>query len=110
MLPFLVFFSNGPEATLPELPRAASPASSGTMKKMIVDSGNVSLDLDLNRLNGNAAGANDLFCCSAAEYPAPCLSRNAKYDHARLQSVGLFDDVNIVLSAHNARAHHAFPS
>lgn len=55
LLPFLVFFSNGSDRLMTSSVKKAS-ANSGTLEKMIVANGAVSMDLDLSRLNGTRRG------------------------------------------------------
>ncbi len=68
LLPFLIFLSNGSGHLMTEFNRNGSDksaterkqggqdGSNGTLEKMIVASGSVAMDLDLNRLNGSGAG------------------------------------------------------
>jgi len=54
LLPFLVFFSYGPGDLLTGLNKKSRSENAGTLEKMIVANGSVAMDLNLNRLNGNA--------------------------------------------------------
>lgn len=58
LFPSLVFFSSGPDQSLSVPGQNASQGNTGKFEKMIVASGSVAVDLDLNRLNG-AVGAKD---------------------------------------------------
>ena len=55
LLSFNVFFSNGSDNILTELNQSVPKTNNGTLEKMIVASGNVSMNLDLSRLNGTDA-------------------------------------------------------
>lgn len=52
LVPFLVLFSEGLNQLFPTQKQNNPAADSGTLEKMIVANGSVSIDLDLNRLNG----------------------------------------------------------
>jgi hypothetical protein len=52
LLPFLVFFSNGPVQLLAGLNQNSRADNTGTLEKLIVASGSVAMDVDINRLNG----------------------------------------------------------
>ncbi len=52
LIPFLVLFSEGLNHLLPIQKQAGPAVDSGTLEKMVVANGSVSIDLDLNRLNG----------------------------------------------------------
>jgi hypothetical protein len=53
LLPLLLFFGNGSENYATQLNQKTSDAPTGTLQKMIVESGSATMDLDLNGLNGN---------------------------------------------------------
>ena len=53
LLPLLVLFGNGSDNTLTKLNKNGRDNSTGTIKKMIVASGNVAIDLNLGRLGGS---------------------------------------------------------
>jgi Carboxypeptidase regulatory-like domain len=55
----LMLFSSGFGQLLTDLNQTGSVNNSGTLEKMIVASGSVAMDLDLNRLNGTRAGAKE---------------------------------------------------
>lgn len=57
LLSFNVFFSNGSGNLLTELNQKSPKGNTGTFEKMIVANGTVTLNLDLNRLNGKVSGA-----------------------------------------------------
>src|SRR5438034_378475 len=64
MLPLFLLFAP-PEATsnnsaARKQTNPGSPGQSGTLQKMIVESGSVTMDLDLNRLNGISSTAQKL--------------------------------------------------
>jgi hypothetical protein len=62
-LPMLMFFGNGSVDLLKNTNQSKSVNTTGTLEKMIVESGSVAMDLDLNRLNGRRAakaGSSDL--------------------------------------------------
>ncbi len=52
LLPLLLVANNGPNYSLTGLTKKSPDGNTGTLKKMIVASGNVTMDLNLNRLNG----------------------------------------------------------
>ena len=52
MLPLLLLFSNSSGNSAPQSRGKISEGRTGTLERMIVASGNVTMDLDLNRLNG----------------------------------------------------------
>ena len=54
-LPLLLLLSNSSGDSAPQLPEQSPEGQTGTLEKMIVASGNVAMDLDLNRLNGTAS-------------------------------------------------------
>ncbi len=56
----MVFFDNGANQSLTELAKVQRNTNSGIVKKMIVATGNVAMDLDLNRLNGKGSGGSAL--------------------------------------------------
>lgn len=59
LLSFNIFFSNGTANLLNGITNKSQENTSGTLEKMMATSGNVAVNLDLNRLNGgNAKGAN----------------------------------------------------
>src|SRR5204862_6846116 len=58
-LPLLLLLSNSSGNSAPQSPEKKPERQSGTLEKMIVASGNVTMDLDLNRLNGAAAGTQE---------------------------------------------------
>jgi subtilisin-like proprotein convertase family protein len=55
-LPLLLLLSNSSGNSAPQLAGKSPDGQSGTLEKMIVASGNVAMDLDLNRLNGIDSG------------------------------------------------------
>ena len=55
LLPLLALFSNGSDHSLTGLSQNAREANTGKLEKMIVASGSVAMDLNLNRLNGTGA-------------------------------------------------------
>jgi hypothetical protein len=57
LLPFFGLFSNGSDATLTGLTQTVRDGNTGTLEKMIVASGSVALDVDLNRLGGAGSRA-----------------------------------------------------
>jgi hypothetical protein len=58
ILPLLLLFSNGSENSVAQVKQKSPENQSGTLEKMIVASGSVVMDVDLNRLNGvNSATA-----------------------------------------------------
>jgi hypothetical protein len=64
MLPLFLLFAS-PQATAPKAFAATKKTSdmqgqNGTLQKMIVENGSVTMDLDLNRLNGSALNAANL--------------------------------------------------
>ena len=58
-LSLLLFLSNSSGNSAPQLPGKRVEGQTGTLEKMIVASGNVAMDLDLNRLNGTASGTKE---------------------------------------------------
>lgn len=60
LLSFNMFLSNGSGNLLTGLKQNRPQANTGTLEKMIVANGNVTMDLNLNRLNGTVSGAKDL--------------------------------------------------
>lgn len=59
MLSFLLVASNGLAYSLTGLNRNGPESDTGTLEKMIVASGSVAMDLNLNRLNGTGSGAKE---------------------------------------------------
>lgn len=57
LLSFNMFVSNGPGYLLSGINPKVQERNTGTLEKMIAASGNVAMDLDLNRLNGTGFGA-----------------------------------------------------
>jgi len=53
LLSLNVFFGNGSGNLISELNKKGPESNTGTLEKMIVASGNVAMELDLNRLNGS---------------------------------------------------------
>ena len=58
-LPLLLLLSNSSGNSAPQSPGKSPEGPTGTLEKMIVTSGNVAMDLDLNRLNGTASVAKE---------------------------------------------------
>ena len=58
-LPLLLLLSNSSGNSAPQSPGKTSEGQTGTLEKMIVASGNVAMDLDLNRLNGIASATQE---------------------------------------------------
>ncbi len=56
LLSFNMFVSNGPGYLLTGVSPKVRERNTGTLEKMIAASGNVAIDLDLNRLNGTGFG------------------------------------------------------
>jgi hypothetical protein len=52
MIPLLFLFSNGSDHSVSRFKQQSQESQTGTLEKMIVSSGNVAMDVDLNRLNG----------------------------------------------------------
>ena len=52
MLPLLLLFSNSSGNSAAQVQKRSPEQPTGTLEKMIVASGSVAMDLDLNRLNG----------------------------------------------------------
>ena len=52
MLPLLLLFSNGSDHSVSRFKQQSPESQTGTLEKMIVASGSVAMDIDLNRLNG----------------------------------------------------------
>src|ERR1700682_768069 len=52
-LPLLLLLSNSSGNSAPQSPGKSPEGLTGTLERMIVARGNVTMDLDLNRLNGN---------------------------------------------------------
>src|SRR4029077_6810347 len=52
MLPLLLLFSNSSGNSAAQVQKKSPEQPTGTLEKMIVASGSVAMDLDLNRLNG----------------------------------------------------------
>ncbi len=59
LLSFLVFFGNGSDHLLTGLKQNTRKSNTGTLEKMIVASGSVAVDLNLNRLNGTGFDAKE---------------------------------------------------
>ncbi|MBC7911114.1 MAG: carboxypeptidase regulatory-like domain-containing protein [Pyrinomonadaceae bacterium] len=59
MIPLLGLFSNGATLLLPGSNQSVPQGNSGTLEKMIVASGSVAMELDLNRLNATGSGAKE---------------------------------------------------
>ena len=59
LLSLLVLFSNGSGQLLTVLNQNVSVGNTGTLEKMIVASGSVAMELNLNRLNGTGSGAKE---------------------------------------------------
>ena len=57
LLPFLGLFSDGSDNVFTSQNQSAREGNTGTIEKMIVASGNVAIDLNLDRLKGIVAGA-----------------------------------------------------
>src|SRR2546425_12289342 len=58
MLPLLLLFCNSSQNSIAGSKQKSPDVQSGTLEKMIVASGSVAMDVDLNRLNGvNSATA-----------------------------------------------------
>src|SRR5207244_7817677 len=58
MLPLLLLFCNSSQNSVAGSKQKSPDAQSGTLERMIVASGSVAMDVDLNRLNGvNSATA-----------------------------------------------------
>ena len=58
-LPLLLLLSNSSGNSAPQSAGKSPDGQTGTLEKMIVASGNVAMDLDLNRLNGTAAATKE---------------------------------------------------
>ena len=52
LLPWLVFFSGGSEQSFVATEQNSQQGNTGTLEKMIVANGSVSMDIDLGMLNG----------------------------------------------------------
>ncbi len=59
LISFNVFFSNGSGNLLTDLNQNSPRGNTGKLEKMIAASGNVAMELDLNRLNGNGSGGKE---------------------------------------------------
>jgi len=59
LLSLFLLFSNGSGHLLTELIPKVQEANTGTLKKMVVTNGNVTMELDLNRLNGTRLRAQE---------------------------------------------------
>lgn len=59
LLPFLMLFGNGSGNLLTDLRQYSPKSNTGTLEKMIVASGNVAMDVNLDRLNGVVIGAKE---------------------------------------------------
>ncbi len=59
MLPLLLLLSQSSGTSAPQSPRKSSEGPTGTLEKMIVASGSVAMDLDLNRLHGADFGTQE---------------------------------------------------
>ena len=55
-LPLVLLLSNSSGNSASQSPEKKPEHQSGTLEKMIVANGNVTMDLDLNRLNGTGSG------------------------------------------------------
>ena len=55
-LPLLLFLSNSSGNSAPQFPGNSPQGQTGTRERMIVASGSVAMDLDVNRLNGIDSG------------------------------------------------------
>src|SRR5664279_1653157 len=55
-LPLLLLLSNSSGNSAPQAPAKTPEGATGTLEKMIVATGNVTMDLDLNRLKGIDSG------------------------------------------------------
>src|SRR6266436_5677457 len=58
-LPLLLVLSNSSGNSAPQAMAKSAEGQTGTLEKMIVANGNVTMDLDLNRLNGTASGTQE---------------------------------------------------
>jgi hypothetical protein len=58
-LPLLLLLGNSSGNSAPQSAGKSSDGQTGTLEKMIVASGNVAMDLDLNRLNGTVVTSNE---------------------------------------------------
>ena len=58
-LPLLLLLSNSSGNAAPQPPGKSPDGQTGTLETMIVASGNVTMDLDVNRLNGNVLPGQD---------------------------------------------------
>ena len=58
-LPLLLLLSNSSGNSAPQSPGKSPEGLTGTLERMIVARGNVTMDLDLNRLNGNGAAGQE---------------------------------------------------
>src|SRR6266446_6445786 len=58
-LPLLLVLSNSSGNSAPQSTAKSPEGQTGTLEKMIVANGHVAMDLDLNRLNGTAAGTQE---------------------------------------------------
>ena len=59
MLPLLLLLSNSSGNSASQSPEKKPERQTGTLEKMIVANGNVTMDLDLSRLNGIASGTQE---------------------------------------------------
>lgn len=59
VLPLLGLFGNGSDFSITRLNQNSRADNTGTLAKMIVANGSVTMELNLNRLNGTRAGAKD---------------------------------------------------
>jgi len=59
LLPFLVFLDSGSNLLLSGLKQKAPAGDTGTVEKLIVASGNVALDINMNQLNGTGVPVKD---------------------------------------------------
>src|ERR1700737_2065125 len=59
MLPLLLLFSNSSGNSAAQVQKRSPEQPTGTLEKMIVASGSVAMDLDLNRLQGIGSATNE---------------------------------------------------
>ena len=55
ILPLLLLFSNSSQNSVAGPKRTSPESQTGTLEKMIVADGSVTMDIDLNRLNGSSS-------------------------------------------------------
>src|SRR5712672_212274 len=58
-LPLLLLLSNSSGNSAPQSPGKSADGQTTTLERMIVASGNVTMDLNLDRLNGNDSASNE---------------------------------------------------